>query len=632
MKRTFVSTVFFSAISATVCGQATYDAAGIPKSLLEEAAAVVRFEEQLFDVTSPVKAQMVYKFAVTILNKAGDRYAEMVEGYDQFSSISDINATIYDAAGKVIQSYKKSAIKDRSLISDFSIYEDNRIKHLTFANPTYPYTVEYGYTKVYNGFISIPSWRPVTSFGLAVEQSSYTIRCPDSYQFKKLTSAGLPMDSVKLNGKIDYKWACRNLPAMVYEPYSAGFDNLVPWVSASPRDFAYDGTRGSVATWSELAKWLFRLNEGGTVLPEQTKNEIRSLIKDTTTDEERIRILYDYLQKNTRYVSVQLGIGGFKPISADKVAQVKYGDCKALSNFMKALLQEAGIRSNLVVIGNGMPSLDAAYASFGQANHMILCVPMSTDTLFLECTSQFYPVGYIGHSNSNRQVLMVGNDEGKLIRTPKYAAADNYQRRNVKVHFADDLAANIDVTTVYGNAQFEPLLHVLLEEPSEQRKNILENLGIPGMELIDYSYLQMDRQRPELIEKISVASKQLLNKGGDRLFLTANLLNRRETVPPAVKDRKTHFAVSFDYLDEDEITYTLPAGYVVEHMPEAVQLDSEFGSYTASYTVSDRSIVYRRSQVMTSKKHPPEKYADFVTFCKGISQADKQKIVLIKSL
>lgn len=418
----------------------------------------------------------------------------------------------------------------------------------------------------------------------------------------------------------------------MYEPYSVGVGNLVPWVSASPADFEYDGTRGSIGDWNQLGKWLHTLSEGGAGLNEATRNEVMSITGGAATDREKIRILYNYLQQNTRYVSVQLGIGGFKPIGADKVAQVKYGDCKALSNFMKALLQEVGIASNLVMIGNGLPGLNASYASFGQANHMILCVPTAGDTTFLECTSHHYPTGYIGHGNADRAVLMVGDGGGKLVGTPKYAAKDNYLERRAHVTFDGDLVADIDINTAYGHAQFEGVLPVLLDEPSAQRKHILENLGIAGMELTQFSYQQADKDKPELTERIRVRSKQLLSKGGDRMFLTANLLNRRETVPPTVKDRKTYFAVSFEYLDVDEITYTLPEGYTIEHLPKDLELVSEFGTYTANYTVENHAIVYRRVQQVNSRKYPPEKYGDFVDFLKQVYQADRQKIVLAKAI
>ncbi|MFC7526427.1 DUF3857 domain-containing transglutaminase family protein [Parapedobacter sp. GCM10030251] len=613
-------------------GQSDYDADRIPAGLKEDAVAVVRTEEQAFDISSATKAHLTYRIAITILNKAGDRYAEMAEVYDRFSNISDIRGALYDASGKKIKDYKKTDIKDRSLISDFSMYEDNRLKYLTFSHTSYPYTVEYSYTKEFKGFLSIPSWRPVPTFGIAVEQSTYVVQCPTSYELKKMTSNGLRTDSATVGGKTQYRWTCSNVPAVVHEPYSVGLGDLVPWVSASPTDFEYDGTRGSVKNWNELGKWLYALADGESVLNGAIKSQVADLLKGATTNPEKIKILYDYLQQHTRYVSVQLGIGGFKPVNADKVAQVNYGDCKALSNFMKALLNEAGIASNLVVIGSGMPSLNAAYASFGQANHMILCIPGAGDTTFLECTSQHYPMGFVGGSNANRTALMVGADGGKLIATPRYGASDNYLKRTAEVNFDGDLVASVNITTSYGHAQFEDYLGVLLQEPIEQRKSIQENLGIPGMELVNYSYLQPDPSRPELTETIQVSSKQLLSRGGDRVFLTANLLNRRETVPAQVADRKTHFAVAFDYLDEDEIRYHLPDGYAAEYLPEDVELESEFGTYTAKYVVEAGDIVYRRTQVMNGKRYPPEKYNDFVTFCKKVYQSDKQKVVLVKSL
>lgn len=628
---TFFS-LFVILSTGVVSGQSGYDAGRIPAELKEDAVAVVRLEEQVFDIANTAKAQLTYRIVITILNKAGDRYAEMAEVYDQFSSISDIRAVLYDASGKKIRDYKKTDIKDRSLISNFSIYEDNRLKHLTFSHTSYPYTIEYSYAKEYKGFLSIPSWHPVPTFALAVEQSAYTVRCPTSYEIKKMTSAGLQADSATVDGKTQYRWTCSNMPAFVYEPYSVGLGDLVPWVSVSPTDFEYDGTHGNIKNWSELGKWLYALADGESVLTGALKGQVGNLVKDATTDLEKIKILYDYLQQYTRYVSVQLGIGGFKPISADKVAQVNYGDCKALSNFMKALLNAAGIPANLVVIGNGMPSLNATYASFGQANHMILCVPGAQDTTFLECTSQHYPMGFVGSSNANRTALMVDAGGGKLIGTPRYAASDNYLKRVAAVNFDNDLAADVNIVTSYGHAQFEDYLGILLQEPSEQRKSIQENLGIPGMELLDYSYLQPDRSKPELTETIRVASRQLLSKGGDRIFLTANLLNRRESIPAKVEDRKTHFAVAFDYTDEDEITFHLPDGYTAEYLPEDVELVSEFGRYTAKYTVAGNAIVYRRTQTMNGKRYPPEKYNDFVTFYKRVYQSDKQKVVLVKSI
>ena len=135
-----------------------------------------------------------------------------------------------------------------------------------------------------------------------------------------------------------------------------------------------------------------------------------------------------------------------------------------------------------------------------------------------------------------------------------------------------------------------------------------------------------------LTEEINFKTNPILTKGGDKLFLVINQVNRKENVPLKVENRKTFFAVPFSYNDEDEINYTLPKGYAVEFIPKDITITSEFGSYTAKFSVKDNIIVYNRTQIMNDKKYPPEKYAEYVDFYKKIYQADKQKAILAKTL
>ena len=612
--------------------QTDYDVAKIPENLKKDAVVVIRNEESFFDVKGLGEAKMDYKVAITILNKAGEEYGEMAKVYDKFSNIYNIKATLYDAAGKKVKDYKSSDIKDQSLISDFSIFEDNRLKHLKFVSITYPYTVEYSYSQDYNGLLYFPSWQDLKGFGVSVEKSTYTIQKAKNYKMRYITSSNLQTDSVINGEKVQYKWKSANVAAVAEEPLSTGIDNISAWVKASPNQFEYDGSTGNFDNWKNFGSWLYTLNQGGNKLPEATKLMVQNLIKDAKTPKEKIRVLYNHLQQNTRYVSVQLGIGGFRPILAEKVAQVNYGDCKALSNYMKALLNEAGIASNLIVIGNDMPSLNPNYSSVGQANHMILCVPLAKDTTFLECTSQYKPMGFIGYSNSDRNVLMVTEDGGKIVHTPAYNAKENYQIRKTKITLAEDGTASSEIKSTYGNAQFEENFSMTLMEPVDLRKTIIEDSPIPVAELISYKYSQPDKTLPVLTEEINFKTNPLLTKGGDKLFLVVNQVNRRESVPLKVEGRKTYFAVPFGYNDDDEISYILPKGYNVEFIPKDITINSEFGSYTAKFSVKDNMIVYSRTQIMNNKKYPPEKYGEYVDFYKKIYQVDKQKAVLAKTL
>jgi transglutaminase-like putative cysteine protease/ribosomal protein S18 len=622
---------FFIGINGFVKAQSNYDAAKIPPSLLTNAVAVVRNEEQFCDFKSPRSAEYTYKVAITILNKAGDEYAMFAETYDKFSSLSNVKAALYDASGKKIKEYKTADFRDQSQVSDYSIFEDNRVKLLKFYSINYPYTIEYSYTQDFKGVLWLPSWQSIKDYGVSTEKSSYIFQKSPTTSVKYLTSNKLKTDSTKVGDKVQYKWVCSNVDAIEQEPMSTGFNELIDWVKVSPNQFEYENTTGNFDSWKNFGAWIQKLNENGTALPPAAMAKVQSLIKNAKTPKEKIGILYDYLQQNTRYVSVQLGIGGFKPIAAEKVSQVNYGDCKALSNYMKAMLKEAGINANLIVLGSGMPSLNATYSSMGQANHMIVCVPLPSDTTYLECTSQHHPMGFIGNDNSDRNVLMITEEGGKIVHTPKYLAKDNYQIRKTKVNLAEDGSAEIGMKATYANAQFEDNMGIYLAELVEQRKMLNEAIDIPGAELISFKYEQANKALPLLTEEINLKSNQILAKGGDKSFLTVNLVNRRENVPKKMENRKTPFAVAFSYQDEDEISYALPKGYKVEFLPKDIEILSEFGTYTAKFVTKENTITYLRTQVMNAKKFPPEKYNEYVDFYKKIYQADKQKAILAKT-
>src|SRR6185295_11155222 len=120
------------------------------------------------------------------------------------------------------------------------------------------------------------------------------------------------------------------------------------------------------------------------------------------------------------------------PYDAKYVGSKKYGDCKALSNFMYSLLKEAGIRSVYTVIRAGEDNnyllTDLPCSQF---NHVILFVPNGKDTTWLECTSQTTSAGYLGEGTDNRLALAVDENGGTLVHTPQYGLKENLEIRNI---------------------------------------------------------------------------------------------------------------------------------------------------------------------------------------------------------
>jgi hypothetical protein len=224
--------------------------------------------------------------------------------------------------------------------------------------------------------------------------------------------------------------------------------------------------------------------------------------------------------------------------------------------------------------------------------------------------------------------MMVTKDGGKLVTTPVYKPEDNYLKNITTIKLTADGGAVIDIKNSYGAAQYQNRMLMMLLEPTEQRKRLMNGLGLPNMTIQNASFKQPDPSQAVMEEDISVTTAEVFSKGADKLFLTLNMLNRRETVPSKVENRKTPFSVLYGYKDTDQVTFVLPAGFKIDFLPKDILLESEFGSYSAKTVVKDNTIIYSRTQMMNAKKYGPEKYQALVDFYKKIYLADKQKAIL----
>ncbi|MBR1539063.1 MAG: transglutaminase family protein, partial [Bacteroidales bacterium] len=203
-------------------------------------------------------------------------------------------------------------------------------------------------------------------------------------------------------------WTIDGYTGFVEEHLMPDVRSVVPHVMAAPEEFAYDGSTGRQYSWQALGFWLNRLLSGTDDLPEERAAEMASLTAGCKTDLEKIRVIYDYLCNKTRYVSIQFGIGGFRPSPCSSVDKTGYGDCKALSNYFRCLLRAVGVESIYTVLNTHQPHPYPGYCSIGQHDHVMVAVPLKEtgDTLLVECTHRL-PLGYRPGHVAGHDVLLV---------------------------------------------------------------------------------------------------------------------------------------------------------------------------------------------------------------------------------
>ncbi|GHA75362.1 hypothetical protein GCM10007389_31530 [Pontibacter akesuensis] len=602
--------------------------------LAKGANAVIQTEETVFTVNSLGSGTTRFKTTVVILNENGNHRARLYVPYDKLSKVGYIKGASYDRYGKKIKTLKNNEIKDVSN-SDDTFFGDNRLKIADLEYSIYPYTVEFEYEVTSRNMMFYPNWFPQDGERLSVEKATFEVLMPAGMKLRYRESNLTKKVAVSTVGTQErYFWEVSNLKPLETEPYGPSPEELVPSVLTAPNEFEVEGYKGSMATWKDLGIWQNKLNVGRDVLPQETIQKLKQLTANAKTEEDKVRLVYDYLQGKTRYVSIQLGIGGWQPFEASFVDTKGYGDCKALTNYTKAMLQAVGVNSvyALIKAGDNVADIKTDFPS-SQFNHVLLMVPMAQDTMWLECTSQTEAAGYNGTNTGNRHALLITPEGGKLVKTTTYGATDNQQIRSINIKLDEKGSGVAKVQTLYTGSQQEIRDGVMNHlKPEEQRKWLYEQVKAPPFEISKYNFSQKKDRLPSVTENLELSLRQCATLSGRRMFVSPNLMNKWTYAPQQKAERLSDVVRLSAFLDVDTVEIDVPTGYAVEYLPGEISYKSVFGEYSASVEVEGQRVLYVRTMKMYRGRYKPETYAGLVEFLNNVIKADAEQVVFVKNV
>lgn len=610
----------------------SYSVATIPDSLKLGANAVYRLDQFTYRILAANHSIERSHIVVTILNGQGKRLATEMVQYDKQSTVRFFTTQVYDAQGVLVRKFKNSEIQDYAA-SGSSLYEDDRVKVVDASQPTYPYTVEFEYEVERNYMLHIPSWAVLSHEKVSVVHSEYTLEFPKEIapRYMVLNTPDRVSKGMLKDGYFSYSWSFSNIKPLSFEE-SSPLQEVTPIILAAPIEFEYSGYAGNMNSWQAFGQWIQKLNQGRSQLTEATQRKVQDLIRNIKTDEEKAAILYRYLQEKTRYVSIQLGIGGYQPFEASQVDQSGYGDCKALSNYMVSLLNAAGIDANYVLIRAGEDSEDIETRfPASQFNHVIVAVPNKGDTLWLECTSQTNPFGYLGRFTGDRHALLINRNGGQIVKTPAYRTEINVQSRRAEVNLLPSGDAMAKVRTMYSGLQYENgrLDNAINSSYNDQKEWVNKTTQIPNFEVTRIKMSGTYNKVPRAYVELDLDLKRLASVSGKRLFVSPNLMNRSTYVPGKLERRRSDIVEDFGYVDYDTIAVNLPENLYPEFMPAPIKIQSRFGAYDASFSIKEGLVIYTRSIRIEKGRFPKETYPEYIEFYKNINKADNIKLVFL---
>ncbi|MBL7755431.1 MAG: transglutaminase family protein [Chitinophagaceae bacterium] len=577
-------------------------------SLVRDANACVLFQNLDMQVISKKKIQ-TKEVKITRLFNA-DANKSYVYQYDDLHKIDALQLLAYDANGDKIQQLSTREFTDRPNDDSYE-HTHQRVKFANLNLQQFPVTVVEYIEKTQFESLNLPSFRPVSESKISILNAQFKLTIDGSFAIKSFVGNGITFDSAKQQHGI-YAYYTTNQVAQ-----QSKFNESQYSVNLAPQQFYYDGFEGSLASWPAFGNFFADLNQGLQDLPPILKTETDELLANAISKIDTIRALYHYLQDNYRYVSIQLGIGGYKPFSATEVYKNKFGDCKGLSNFMYSLLAAYNINSYYVLayIGqrNSLLNMDTAINGF---NHAMLLVPVFKDTVLLECTSNKLGAGYFSHS-LNENLLIVNRNQSKLIQY-KFPKGDTIFCKS-KGEITKEGNMSCSSTIQYGGLSFSDVLALHTYSEEEFKKYI--NLRFRANEISQLVF-NYNKYADNFPVEVKLDLKSSTRKMGKRFFVPYSQVSCLTCLPIGSGHRELVFIDSI-VVDIRGAAMRVEFNPFPEH-----KIVSEYATFFSESRVSNNQLTILRTLIIHHRQRG-QNVPDVQSFLQQLEKYENQSIVLV---
>jgi hypothetical protein len=482
-----------------------------------------------------------------------------------------------------------------------------------------------------------------------VHLARFELHLPPSWEFDSFwLNHAAQKPSALGNGA--WAWQVEDVPAIQDERNMPAWRSLVGRLGISY--FAPNGASGEqkAASWQDVGRWYAHLSaESRQPSPEITQ-KVAELTAQAKTPLEKIHALAGFVQRDIRYVAIEIGIGGFRPHQAQDIFTNHYGDCKDKATLLATMLKQAGISSYYVLINVDRGVVSPDFPTAEEFNHVILAIQLppdandsglyalTTDTklgrlLFFDPTDPYMPLGQLPAELESNYGLLVTEDSGQLVKLPLLPPTLNRLLRSAKLLLGADGALFGDVTEVRWGAQADDFRGRLMSLPDAQRRKATEDFlssFMGGYTLLGYKVEGLDDPdaNPVLVYRFTASA--YAQTAGDLLLVRPRVLGSKEEMSFDNKDRQYPIAFAAPTLQSDVVDIQLPSGYQLDGLPSPVTLDAGVASYKSKVELNGDTLHYTRVYEVKDVLVPKDRLAALKNFYHQISLDENTSAILKK--
>ena len=649
-----VTGLFFfllAAVPAARCGDAPQWMHAVANAALpahdEKTNAILLYSEDVLSVQPNGKIKKVERRVYKILRPDGRQYGTIRADFDAESKINNIHGWCIPAQGKDYEVKEKDAIETALLgVLNGELMTDLKSKILTIPAADPGNVVGYEIEQELRPYVMQDIWS-IQKVEVPVREAHYSLQLPPGWEYKAVW-LNLP-EVTPSGGGGQWQWVVSDVKAIKPEggmpPWQsvAGFMVVSLFGSASGRNNGFQD-------WKAMGIWESGLANGRREASPEIKKKTAEITANALTTLAKMRALAEFMQKDIRYVAIQLGIGGWQPHPAPEIFLHKYGDCKDKATLLSTMLNEIGVESYYLDINTERGTITPATPATRWFDHVVLAIrlpeqlndpslhmiishPKLGRLLIFDPTDEFTPFGHLRGELQESYALLVTPDGGELIKVPQLPAAMSGVVRTAKLALTSTGTLSGEFVEQrngdYGTQQRASLKSVTKDADRVKFIETLISHSLSAFQLTKAAYSNLNQVDRPFGYQYSLVAQNYAKTAGNLLLVRPRVLGSNSSDLLEKKEPRM-FPVEFDgpAKNMDTIEITLPAGYEVDDLPPPVNADYSFASYHSKTEVNGNTLKYTRTFEVKELSVPLSKVEDLKKLYRIIAGDERNTAVL----
>jgi hypothetical protein len=612
----------------------------------EKTTAVLLYSEDILSVQSNGKLKHLERRAFKILRPEGSEYGTVRADMSSETRVISMHAWCIPAQGKDYEVKDKEALEtaltglqNGELVSDVK----SKFLRIPAADPGNIVGYEVEYEK--QPYVTQDVWGFQES--IPVRESHFTLQLAPGWEYRAAWLNHAEVAPVS-SGNNQIQWTLSDIKAIRPEA------KMPPWESISGAMvislFPQNGKNAGFRDWVSMGKWEEGLSSDRRDATPEIKNKVAELTQGMATPMQKMNALAAFMQKDIRYVAIQLGIGGWQPHHASEIFLHKYGDCKDKATLLSTMLQQVGIESHYLDINTERGVISPETPAMRLFDHVILAIriPEGTDDpslmtvfthpklgklLIFDPTDEFTPFGQLRGELQASYGLLVTPEGGELIKVPQFAAGLNgvTRKASMKLDGQGNLIGTFHESRM-GDAAAEERARMKFVLVDKDRIKVIEEIlsqSLANFAVTKASLTSLQDTHQPFQMDYSIAAQRYAKTAGELLLVRPRLIGIKGSGLLETKEPR-QLPVIFDgpRRDTDSFEITMPAGFEVDDLPPAVDLDYGFASYHSKTEVAGNVLKYSRTFEIKELSVPLAKTDDLKKFYRIIASDERNTAVL----